>query len=111
MQNYQTIPILSVLIILYFASLLLVKTKKISLFQQQRIWNIVLLITFLVAGSLGLIMAISLDQKINFTWYLPILELHVKFGVAMAVISIFHTIWHLPYFSSILKNFSNKKTD
>lgn len=103
MQNYQTIPILLVLIILYFASIWLVKTKKISLFHQRLFWNIILLITFLVAGSLGLIMAISLDQKINFVWYLPILKLHVRFGIGMAAVSIFHTIWHIPYFSSILK--------
>ena len=103
MQSYQVIPILSILIVLYILSIWLVKTKKISLFSQRRLWNFILLITFLVSGTLGLILAISIDQKINFAWYLPFLKLHVKFGVAMSVVSIFHLIWHLPYFSTILK--------
>jgi len=104
MQSYQTIPILSVLIIMYFISILLVKTQKITLFQQRRFWNSVLLITFLVSGLLGLILAISIDQKFTFDWYLNFLNLHVKFGIAMSIVSIFHLLWHLPYFSSILKN-------
>jgi hypothetical protein len=103
MQNYQTIPILLVLLILYFVSILLVKFKKIALLSQRRFWNIVLLITFLVSGILGLVLAISIDQKINLYWYLSFLNLHVKFGIAMSLVSIFHLIWHLPYYKTILK--------
>lgn len=109
MQNYLTIPILLVLIVLYFISIWLVKIKKISLLLQQRIWNVILLITFLVSGILGLILAFTLDQKINFAWYLPFLRLHVKFGIAMSIVSIFHLIWHLPYFNSIFKQILNPK--
>lgn len=103
MQNYQTIPILVVLLILYIITIILVKSKKISLFSQRRFWNIVLLITFLVSGLLGLILAISIDQKINLPGYLQFLHLHVKFGIAMSLVSIFHLIWHLPYYKTILK--------
>ncbi len=103
MQNYQTIPILMVLIIIYIITILLVKSKKITLLTQRRFWNIVLLITFLVSGLLGLILAISIDQKINLPWYLQLLRLHVKFGIAMSIVSIFHLLWHLPYYNSILK--------
>jgi spermidine synthase len=103
MQNYQTIPILLILLVIYFVSILLVKFKKITLFNQRRFWNIVLLITFLGSGVLGLILAISLDQKINLPWYLQFLRLHVKFGTAMSLVSIFHLLWHLPYYKTILK--------
>ncbi len=103
MQNYQTIPILLILLVLYYVSILLVKFKKITLFNQRRFWNIILLITFLVSGILGLILAISIDQKINLPWYLPFLRLHVKFGVAMSLVSIFHFLWHIPYYKTILK--------
>lgn len=103
MQNYQTIPILLVLLIVYYISILLVKSKKITLINQRRFWNIVLLITFLVSGLLGLILALSIDQKINLSWYLQFLRLHVKFGVAMSLVSTFHLLWHLPYYNSILK--------
>ena len=103
MQNYQTIPILSALLVLYFFSIWLVKTNKITLFVQRRFWNFVLLVTFLVSGILGLILAVSIDQKINLPWYLQFLNLHVKFGIAMSLVSIFHLIWHLPYYKTILK--------
>ena len=103
MQNYQTIPIIMVLLIIYIITILLVKSKKITLLTQRHFWNIVLLITFLVSGILGLILAISIDQKINLSWYLQFLRLHVKFGIAMSIVSIFHLLWHLPYYSSIFK--------
>jgi len=103
MQNYQTFPILLILLIVYFISILLVKSKKITLLTQRRFWNIVLLVTFLVSGILGLVLAISIDQKINLSWYLQFLRLHVKFGIAMSLVSIFHLIWHLPYYKTILK--------
>ena len=88
---------------LYIISIFLVKFKKITLFNQRRFWNFVLLVTFLVSGILGLVLAISLDQKINLPWYLQFLNLHVKFGIAMSLVSIFHLIWHLPYYKTILK--------
>lgn len=88
---------------LYIISIFLVKFKKITLFNQRRFWNFVLLVTFLVSGILGLILAVSIDQKINLPWYLSFLNLHVKFGIAMSLVSIFHLIWHLPYYKTILK--------
>lgn len=103
MQNYQTIPILSVIIIIYYFSILLVKTKKVSLSRQRCFWNFILLITFLVSGILGLVLAISIDQETTLAWYLPFLKLHVKFGIAMSIVSIFHLIWHLSYYKTILK--------
>jgi len=103
MQNYQTIPILLVIQVIYIFSIFLVKTKKITVFQQRRFWNFILLITFLISGILGLILAVFIDQKINFSWYLPFLKLHVKFGIAMSLVSIFHLTWHLPYYKTFFK--------
>ena len=103
MQNYQTLQILSAILVLYIISIWLVKTKKITIFSQRRFWNIILLTTFLVSGFLGLVLAISIDQKINLSWYLSFLNLHVKFGIAMSLVSFFHLIWHLPYYKTILK--------
>lgn len=103
MQKYHFIPILSILVISYIFSLFLVKTKKITLLNHRRFWNLVLLITFLVSGILGLILAFSIDQKISLAWYLPFLWYHVEFGIVMSIVSIFHFFWHLPYYTSIFK--------
>lgn len=103
MSSYHFIFIFCATLLFYFFSLYLVKIQKIKLTTHRQIWNIILLISFLISGVLGLILAFSIDQKLSISWYLPFLWLHVEFGIIMALISIFHTFWHLPYFKSFLK--------
>lgn len=103
MNNYHFLLIFFVTFAFYFLSFYLVKIKKISLITHRRVWNIILLISFLISGVIGLILAFSIDQKLSIAWYLSLLWLHVEFGIVMALISIFHTLWHLPYYKSILK--------
>lgn len=109
MSNYNFVLIFIVTFISYFLSLFLVKIKKINLVQHRRFWNIILSITFLASGILGLFLAFSIDQKLSLRWYLPVIWYHVEFGIVMALVSIFHILWHLPYFSSIFKKSSNNK--
>jgi hypothetical protein len=104
MSNYNFTLITIVIFTAYFLSFYLAKTKKITQIQHRRFWNFILLISFLVSGILGLILAFFIDQKISFSWYLPFLWFHVEFGIIMSLISIFHIIWHLPYYKSILKS-------
>lgn len=103
MNNYHFLLIFLITFFFYFLSFYLVKTKKISLLVHRRIWNIILLISFLISGILGLILAFSIDQKLTISWYLPFLWFHVEFGIVMALVSIFHTLWHLPYFATLVK--------
>jgi len=103
MNNYHLILLFLITFFTYFLSLFLVKSKIINLVIHRRIWNIILLISFLISGVLGLILAFSIDQKISISWYLSFLWLHVEFGIVMALVSIFHIFWHLPYFVSLAK--------
>ncbi|MFA5025514.1 MAG: hypothetical protein WC503_03355 [Candidatus Shapirobacteria bacterium] len=103
MNGYNFILITVLIFSMYFGSLYLVKIKKIDLFKQRQFWNVVLLISFLVSGILGLILAFLIDQKMSIAWYLPMLWWHVETGIVMALIAIFHAIWHLGYFLTILK--------
>lgn len=103
MNSYHFL-LLSILIFgCYFFSNYLVKIKKISLITNRRFWNIVLLISFLISGILGLLLAMFIDLKLSISWYQPALWFHVEFGIIMALVAIFHTFWHLPYYISILK--------
>ncbi|MDD4938499.1 MAG: hypothetical protein PHX34_05865 [Candidatus Shapirobacteria bacterium] len=104
MNVYNFILIFVITFILYFLSLFLVKKNKFNQINHRRFWNIILLVTFLVSGLLGLILAFSIDQKISLNWYQPFLWLHVEFGIIMALVSIFHIFWHLSYFKSMLKS-------
>jgi len=103
MNNYHFILIFLITFFTYFLSLFFVKLKIINLVTHRRIWNIILLISFLISGVLGLILAFSIDQKLTINWYLSFLWLHVEFGIVMALVSIFHIFWHLPYFTSLAK--------
>lgn len=98
MQNYNFILLSFLILIAYFGSVVLVKLKKIELIKQRRFWNTILLISFLISGILGLILAFSIDQKISISWYLPMLWWHVELGIVMALVAIFHAFWHLKYY-------------
>lgn len=98
MNSYNFLLISSLVLIPYFVSLVLVKSGKLELYKQRRFWNIVLLISFLVSGILGLILAFLIDQKLSIAWYQSMLWWHVEAGIVMGIISIFHTLWHLKYY-------------
>ena len=87
MGQYNLILISVILIAAYML------TKK-----QKRFWNFVLLFSFLISGGLGLVLAFCVDQNISTSWYPQMLQIHVVSGIVMAMVSIFHALWHLPYF-------------
>jgi len=99
---YHLLPISLLLILLYLISHILSKKKIISIVNHRRIWNILLLITFLISGILGILLIV----RINFGLVIPlpfnILFWHVEVGIAMFVISIFHISWYWAYFKNIL---------
>jgi len=103
MQNYQFLLTSIIVFGGYFGSLGLVKIKKLELVKQRQVWNVILLISFLISGISGLILAFTIDQKITLGGYLPMLRLHVKFGIVMVWVAIFHAFWHLWYFKGLFK--------
>lgn len=102
-MQYNSLLISFLVLVIYFSSYSLVKTKKITLINHRKFWNVILLISFLISGIFGLILAIALDNKLDLTWYRDLLWWHVEAGIVMAIISIFHTAWHLNYYLGILK--------
>jgi hypothetical protein len=99
---YDLVPISLFLILLYVISHVLSKKNIISIGNHRKIWNILLLATFLISGILGILLVI----KINFGVAIPlpfnILFWHVEAGIAMVIISIFHILWHWAYFKGIM---------
>ncbi len=101
--RYNFVIILISLIFLYSLSSLAVKKKYITIVDHRKIWNIFLLITFLVSAILGIMLVL----RINFGWFMDfyafMLYWHVEFGSAMAIISMFHISWHWRYYVLMLK--------
>lgn len=102
-KKYHFVPIFIATLIAYIVSTVLVKTSVWSKPTHRKIWNILLCITFLVSGLLGLLLAIFINCQYYPESYIAFLRLHVEFGIAMAIISIFHILWHLTYFKNIFK--------
>ena len=96
--NYYFIPIAGLLFIFYLTTLYLSRKKKIKKSLHRKIWNFILLVTFLIAGTFGIILAIIVSYGIRLNFYSDLLFWHVEMGISMAIISIFHIIWHLKYF-------------
>ncbi len=107
--NYYFIPIAGILFIFYLLTLALSKKKKIRLSKHRKLWNGILLITFLISGVSGIILAILLSYGIRLSFYSEMLFWHVETGIAMAIISIFHIVWHWKYFKKILQYRTEKE--
>ncbi|MBC7294630.1 MAG: hypothetical protein H5T84_11145, partial [Thermoleophilia bacterium] len=65
--RYNVSPIAVGFFLIYAVSFVLYKTKRIKVSTHRKIWNVLLLATFLVTGIFGLILAIQIDYKLPFT--------------------------------------------
>ncbi len=76
------------------------KIKKASFFK---IWNTLLLITFVITALLGLLLTVKLIYHLQIPFIKSIYLVHVDFGVAMSVITLFHLARHWKYYKNLVK--------
>ncbi len=103
---YDLIVIGSTSLLIYLLTFFLSRRNLIKKSTHRKIWNVLLLITFLVTGLIGLFLVIQLNYDVKLNWFASLLYYHVEFGIAMAAISIFHVLWHLKYWLNL---FTTKK--
>jgi len=101
--KYPFILLLIVVCGLYLLSYFLSTKKVISFMIHKKIWNILLLLSFLISGIGGIILIIKINYNIVFPEWFNLLFLHVEAGIIMTIISIFHILWHIAYFKSFVK--------
>jgi len=102
-NTYHFLPILLILTFLYATSILLVRKKIISIIDYRKVWNILLLVTFLISGILGILLIVMVNRDILIRLPFNILFWHVEIGIAMFVICVFHIIDRWNYFKNIFK--------
>ena len=102
-QTYHPLPITLILIFLYTLSSFLIKKKIISLAIHRKIWNFLLLISFLISAGSGMLLTIEINYNLKIISPSNILFYQVETGIAMTVISAFHMIWHWPYFKKLFR--------
>ncbi len=108
LTRYKVSPIAIGLFFVYAVSFVLYKTKRIRITTHRKIWNVLLLATFLITGIFGLILTIQLDYKLPFAIPFDLLFWHVEAGIAMTLISFFHIGWHFNYYRNILRTSRSK---
>jgi hypothetical protein len=101
--TYDLLVIFLALGILYAVSYILSKKKIIRVVSHRKIWNILLLISFLISGSLGILLVIRINYGIEMPLPFNALYWHVEFSIAMFLISLFHTLWHGAYLKKLFK--------
>ena len=100
--EYYFGPVTELLLVVYGLSFALYRTRRIRLATHRRIWNLMLLGTFLVTGGLGALLTIRLNYGLAFDLPFSMLFWHVEAGIAMTVISVFHVAWHARYYAACL---------
>jgi spermidine synthase len=95
---YHALAIGLTTLVIYLFTLALSSSGFLNKEYHRRFWNWVLMTTFLMAGLLGLFMAL----KITYKWDIPfsgqLLHWHVEAGIAMAFAAMIHLSWHLRYY-------------
>ena len=99
---YHLLPISLLLIIFYAITRILAKKKIISVMDHKKIWNGLLLISFLISGMLGIVLIIEINFGTKFLLPFNILFWHVEIGIAMFVICVFHIIERWNYFRNLV---------
>ncbi len=89
-----TVPV----ILFYLLSAAFVRMGLISKVSHRKFWNVLLLITFLVTGLIGLTMVIKINYKLEIPYYESLMGYHVEFGIGMAIIGFIHFLWHFNYY-------------
>lgn len=100
---YHVYLILGGTLLVYLISFILVKTNQWEKTTHRKVWNVALTVTFLVSCLLGLLLAIFIHHGYRPQCYITLLKLHVWFGIAMTIIAVFHSLWHLNYYKSLFK--------
>jgi len=56
-----------------------------------------------VAAILGLLLAIQINYKLEWSFVKSALNWHVNFGIALSLVAIIHLIWHIDYYLNIFR--------
>jgi hypothetical protein len=99
--KYPFLQISLITVVLYLVSFILWKRKRLSFVSHKKIWNAILLISFIISVGLGMLLVL----KINYGWFAGwnVMKLHVNAGVILAWISLFHILEHMNFWKTYFK--------
>ena len=89
-MSYDIILIGIILILSYFLSYALYKTNKISKKLHTRIWNIIILISFLISFSFGYLETTLIEFGFNLPISPDLIFWHGEIGIIFFLVLLFH---------------------
>lgn len=101
--RYGFANITLVLFVLYLATYILKEKKKITLLNFRRIWNVVLLISFLLVGLSGVLLIIRINWGFYIALPFNILHWHVETGTVMFWSALFHVSWYWRFYAVMFR--------
>jgi len=93
-----------VLVLAYLVSLFGVYKKKISVCQNRRFWNWLLLAFFIPTALTSLFLALAIEFGWLIDFGINLGYWHFVFGWAFLLVSVFHTLWHFVYYFKKINN-------
>lgn len=102
LSHYYISPVAIGFLLVYGISFALYRTKRLRVATHRKVWNVLLLATFLLCGLMGLVLAVGVTRNPPMELPTWLLVWHVEAGMAMCFISCFHIGWHLSYYLALV---------
>ncbi len=106
---YHVVIIGIISAIIYFLTLTGSKFGIITTKTHRAFWNTILLITFFIAATAGIFLALQSNYKWEIQGVEKILSWHVDFGIALSFTALIHLTWHLGYYKRLIGGRAKKE--
>jgi len=87
------------LILSYLVSLALVRMQFLQKQRHRKFWNLLLLFFFISTATLGLLLVVKVNYKLQMDWMEGLMQWHVDLGLGFAFVAVFHLTWHWRYYT------------
>jgi hypothetical protein len=106
--RYNTLIIIFLSSLIYYGSYFFCRNNPARLITHKKIWNAILLLTFIpvVITSLVYLLRIDFAFDLEVSWAA---FWHIEMGLIMIMVSLFHALWHLSYYKNCYFPSRNKE--
>lgn len=91
---YDLIQIVVVLVLAYIVSYALYRGNRINKSTHGKLWNILILVSFIITAGMGIILAFFADFGLNVSVGININYWHSEIGIAFFTLIILHLHWN-----------------
>ena len=102
-NKYPLSMIVIVTSLLYSVTYILAQNKTITIVMHKKIWNSVLIVSFLATSILGIVLIIRINSGNAYALPFNVMYWHVVTGIVMMTVTAFHMGWHWRYYKNLFK--------